>query len=380
MISFELTDEQEKLQKKIRSLAKEKMRPLSFLLDKKQPGPIDKEYLKLIGEEKLNSFLIPEEFGGHMLDRLTLSLVAEELGYGCGGLACIYAETAAAVSALLIGGSQEQKETYLPPLLDSDGATAGYAATESKGGSDTKSFNTIARVEGDRYVLNGSKGPIFNAGNAAFYTIWVGSEVTAGLSGINTFVVPGDASGITCGPFDDKLGLRCAPTATVYLDNVSTPGSNLLGSPGSGYLLLMQTVDLGRALCGAICVGVARAALEEAIDFAKTRVIRNRPIIDNQGISFALAELATELDAARLLVWRANSLIVSGSDYTAESSMANLFASEVAVRTTDECVQFLGQKGVIYPNTMAKYQRDAQTLRIVVGTSQIQKGVIARQL
>ncbi|MBW2034851.1 MAG: acyl-CoA dehydrogenase family protein [Deltaproteobacteria bacterium] len=380
MISFELTSEQKDLQLKFRLLARERLRPDSLLLDKNPPGPIDKNLLLFIAEEKLNSFLIPEEYGGHLLDRVTLSLVMEELGYGCAGLASIYGATAHAVSVLMIGGAPEQKGAFLPLLLDPAGEVASYVITEEKGGSDTTSFDTTARLEGDHYVLNGSKGPIINAGNAALTIVWASSDKAKGRAGIDAFIVPRDTPGMSFGPFDDKPGLRCAPTARLFFNDAAVPASNLIGLPGSGYLLIMQTLDIGRAMVGAACVGIARAALEEATDFAKDRVIKNRPIFDNQGIGFMLAELATELDAARLLVWRACRLMDLNEDYTTQSSMANLFASEVAARTTNECIQILGQRGVIHPSFMSKYQRDAQILRVVEGTSQIQKMIIASQL
>lgn len=380
MIAFELTPDQIGLQKKIHHLAREKIQPYSFGVDGKQPGPVDEGILKIIGGENLNAFIIPREFGGRPLDRVTLSLVTEEIGYGCAGVASIYAATVHAVSALLIGGSREQKEAFLPLLLNPGGSVAGCAITEEKGGSDTTSFSTTARLEGDCYIINGAKSPVINAGSAAFYLVFASSDTDRGRAGVNAFIVPGDAKGMTFGSFYDKPGLRSTPTAAIIFNEVAVHRSNLIGPPGSGYLLLMQTLDLGRAFFGAICVGLARAAIEEATAFSRKRIILNRPIIKNQGISFLLAELATEIDAARLLVWRACRLMDLNADYTRESSMAKLFASEVAFRAASEGMLILGQKGCTGRSLMDKYQRDAQTLRIVEGTSQIQKMIIASQL
>lgn len=379
MISFELSTEQKKLQQKIHRRA-EKLHPLSLKVEAARPGPIDKNYRKIIAEEKLNSFIIPEEFGGRPLDQLTLSIITEEIGFGCAGLASIYAATVHSVSALLIGGSPEQKKRFLPLLLRPADSVASCCITEEKGGSDTASFKTIATQEGDSYVISGEKVPIINAGNAVFYIVWASSDTGRGRAGINTFVIPKNTEGISVGPYQDKPGLRCAPTATVSFRNVAVPKSNLIGLPGSGYLLLMQTLDWGRAFFGAICVGLARAALEEAIGFAKKRVVSNRPIIKNQGISFILSELATEIDAARLLVWRACRLMDLNKDYTRESSMAKLFASEVAARASSLGMQILGQKGYLQPHLMSKFQRDSQGLLILEGTSHIQKLIIASQL
>jgi len=379
MISFELSAEQKKLQQRIHRRA-ERLQLLSLKVEAAKPGPIDKSYRRIMAEEKLNSFIIPEEFGGNPLDQLSLSIITEEIGYGCAGLASIYAATVHSVSALLIGGSLEQKKRYLPLLLRPADSVASCCITEEKGGSDTASFGTMAKQESDNYIINGEKVPIINAGNAVFYIVWASSDTGRGRAGINTFVIPKGADGISVGPYQDKPGLRCAPTATVNFRDVIVPRANLIGLPGSGYLLLMQTLDWGRAFFGAICVGLARAALEEAISFAKKRVVSNRPIIKNQGISFILSELATEIDAARLLVWRACRLMDLNRDYTRESSMAKLFASEAAARASSLGMQILGQKGYLQPHLMSKFQRDAQGLLILEGTSQIQKMIIASQL
>ncbi len=380
MISLELSTEQKELQQRFRILALEKLHDQSLAVDAHRPGPIHETYLEFIGKENLNSFIIPSEYGGEPLDRVSLSLVTEELGFGCAGLASIYAATVHAVSAILIGGSHEQKEVFLPRLLGPSGEVASCCITEPKGGSDTSSFSTTARLQGDQYLLNGSKVPILNAGNASFFVVWASSDTGSGRAGINAFLVPKDAPGISIGPYHDKPGLRCASTATVFFDDVAVPASNLIGLPGSGYLLLMQTLDWGRAFFGAICVGLARAALEKTIDFAKERTVSNRPIIENQGVSFALAESATDIDAARLLVWRACRLMDLKMDYTRESCMAKLSASEAAVRATGEGMQILGQQGYTQPHLMAKWQRDALAFRILEGTNQIQKMIIASQL
>lgn len=380
MISLELSTEQKELQQKIRRLAEEKLHGQSLAGDAAGPGPIHRAFREFIGTMGLNAFIIPKEYGGQPLDRVSLALVTEELGFGCAGFASIYAATVHAVSAILIGGSHEQKGAFLPLLLGPSGEVASCCITEPKGGSDTSSFATTAHLQGDHYLINGSKVPILNAGDAAFFVVWASNGGGSGRAGINAFIVPKQTPGLSTGAYHDKPGLRCAPTATVFFNDVAVPKANLIGIPGSGYLLLMQTLDWGRAFFGAICVGLARAALEGAIDFAKKRLVSNRPIIENQGISFPLAELATDIDAARLLVWRACRLMDLGTDYTRESSMAKLFASEVAVRATDVGMQILGQQGYTQPHLMAKWQRDALAFRILEGTNQIQKIIIASQL
>ena len=380
MISFELTEEQIELKNRFHRLAKEKIQPRSLQIDAKKPGGIDKEYLKIIAKENLNAFIIPEHYGGKPCDRVTLSLIMEELSSGCAGFAGIYAQTLHAVSTLLISEAYEQKKTFLPLLLQPAGAAAGFCVTEDKSGSDTSSFATTAHLEDNHFVLNGSKNPVINAGNAAFYVVWANNDTKKGRAGINAFIIPQEISGITFSSYHDKPGLRTAPTATIFFKEATVPKSNLIAPPGSGYLLLMETIDWGRAFVGAIGVGLARAAIEESINYAKSRIILKHPIIKNQGISFTLSELATDLEAARLLVWKACRLMELNMDYAIASSMAKLFASELAVRATNEGMLILGQRGYKRPSLMDKYQRDAQALRIVEGTSHIQKLIIASQL
>ena len=333
-----------------------------------------------MAEENLNAFIIPEQYGGKPCDRVTLSLIMEELGYGCAGFAGIFAQTLHAVSTLLIGGSPDQKKTFLPLLLKPAGAVASFCVTEEKSGSDTSSFATTAHLENDHYILNGSKSPIINAGNAAFYVVWANTDTKKGRAGINAFIIPQGTPGMSFSPHHNKPGLRTAPTTTIFFKDAKVPRSDLIAPPGSGYPLLMQTIDWGRAIVGAIAVGLSRAAIEKSIDNAKSRIIRNRPIIKNQGISFTLSELATDLEAARLLVWRASRLMELNMDYAKASSMAKLFASELAVRATSEGMLILGQRGYKNSSLMAKFQRDAQALRIAEGTSHIQKLIIASQL
>lgn len=378
MISFELTEEQKSLQEKYQALARDFIKDHSLAVDDNEPGVIDKSYLKIISE--LNHYIVPEEYGGKAKDRLTLALMIEEISYGCASLASIFAANVHAISALLIGGSEDHKQNYLPGLLDPRGEVASCVITEEKGGSDTSYFNTTARLQGERYILNGKKGPIFNAGNASFYIVFASTGEGRGRADINAFLVPRESEGLNFSSFHSKTGLRGAPTADIYFNDVYVSRSNLIGLTGGGYLLLMQTLDLGRAFFGAICVGLAKRALEEAKDFARNRQIKEKPVIENQGVNFLLAELETEMEASRLLVWKACRLMDLGEDYSKESSMAKMYAAKTALRAASEGMQLLGQESSIKPSLMDKYQRDAQTLRIVEGTEQIQKIIIASQI
>lgn len=380
MISFELSEDQIHIQHAMHTLAREKLRPRSLEIDSHSADRINQAYLEIIGENGLNALFISTAYGGKQLNWISLALVMEELGYGDPGFAGIYAQTLHAVSTLLIGGSHEQKAAFLPQLLLPEGVVASFCATEKKSGSDTSSFDTTARLNGDYFILNGCKHPVINAGSSIFYVVWANTSADKGRAGINAFVIPQDTPGITFSPYHDKLGIRSTPTATVFLEDVAVPRNNLIGLSGSGYLLLMQTIDWGRAFVGAIAVGLVRAILEEAVNFAKKRVILNRPIIRNQAISFTLADLTTELEAARFLVWKACRCMDLERDFAAASAMAKLYASELAVRAANEGMLIQGHQGFIGQSLMQKYQRDAQALRIVEGTSHIQKIIIANQL
>ncbi|MEN6359056.1 MAG: acyl-CoA dehydrogenase family protein [Smithella sp.] len=380
MISLEPTEKQLTLQEHFRRLAVKRLQPQSIRIDVAKPAGVDPDYLAVIAEENLNAFLIPEAYGGKPLDWMSLAILFEELGAGCAGFAAVYAQTFHSIAALLIGGSEEQKKRFFPHLLPPGGRVASFCVTEEKSGSNTSSFSTSFSRKEKFFILNGDKEPIINAGKSRFYVVWANEEGTKNRAGISTFLIPAKTAGLGFGPYHDKPGFRPAPTAAVHFKNVRIPEGNMIGPAGSGYLLLMQILDWGRALGAAIAVGLARTAIEEAIRFAKQRVILKRPIIRNQSIAFMLADLVTELEAARALVWRACRLIDLGRDHTVASSMAKLYASELAVRATTEGLLILGQSGYKRPSLMDKLHRDAQAFRIAEGTSHVQKLIISGQL
>lgn len=380
MIAFELTEEQSALQERFRRLATDRLRPRSLQIDSASPSGIDREYGRILGEENINKFLIPEAYGGSPLGMSALAVLFEELGSGCAGFAAILAQTFHAVEAVLIGGSERQKKTYLPRLLPPGGRTACFCVTEETGGSNTSSFATYAHPDTGGFLLSGAKSPVINAGAGQFYVVWANSGPNRGRAGIHTFLVPKTATGLSFGPYHDKPGFRTVPTAEVILKDVRVRKSDVIGPAGSGYLLLMQVLDRGRAVSAAIAVGLARTAIEELVGFAKRRVIRERPIIKNQGIGFLLADLVTELEAARMLAWKACRLVDLDRDHTVASSMAKLFASELAVKATTEGTLILGQSGYQRPSLMDKLHRDAQALRIAEGTNHIQRMIISSQL
>jgi alkylation response protein AidB-like acyl-CoA dehydrogenase len=380
MISFELTQKQLAMQEYFQRLAVERLQPRSMQVDAAAPAGVDPDYLTFIAEENLNAFLIPKEYGGKPLDHVSLAILFEELGAGCAGFAAVYAQTFHSVAALLIGGSDEQKKLFFPLLLPPGGHVSSFCVTEEESGSNTSSFSTVFSRKGKSFILRGEKSPVINAGQSRFYVVWANEEGTRNRAGISAFLIPGKTEGLRFGPYHDKPGFRPAPTATIHLEDIRIPEENMIGPAGSGYLLLMQILDWGRALSASMAVGLARTAIEEVTRFAKQRVILKRPIIKNQSIAFLLADLVTELEAARALVWRACRLIDLGRDHTVASSMAKLYASELAVRATTEGLLILGQSGYKRPSLMDKIHRDAQVLRIAEGTSHVQKLIISGQL
>jgi len=379
MISFEMTAEQLKLKNDLRKLAREKMQKAALALDAKPPAPVDPEYRRIVAGMGLTRMLVPKEFGGDGADRVTIAIATEELGYGCPGWASIFGATIHTVSALLIGGSRELQAEYLPLLLSPEGNVASFMITEEKGGSDTSHYTAQARLEGDSYVINGKKVSIIAAPDAAFYVVWASTDISKGRAGISAFVIPKNTPGLLFCPLQRKSGLRGAPTCDVILKDVRVPRSNLLGCPGGGYVLLAETLDRGRAFFGAICVGLAAAAFDESMGYATRRMVKNHPIIDHQAISFPLSDIATKIDASRLLVWRACRLMDLKQDYSKESSMAKLSSSVCAYEAAGLGLQIMGISASSENTLMDKLHRDAALLRIVEGTNIIQEMIIASQ-
>ena len=380
MISFDLSEAQKKLQSKFHKIAETKLRPILVPIEQKPPGPIDAGYLKILARENLNALFIPEKYGGKGLDNISVALLLEEIAWGSVDFASIYLANLHAIKTLLIAGSEKQKNKFLPLMMNPEKGIASFCPTEPRGGSDSSFFETTARQEKGFYILNGVKNPVINAGDASFYLVWANMENDQSRSGINIFIVPEGTDGLSYGPYYDKGGYRGVPIRPLILKDVCVSKDSLIGTIGSGYLTLMQVVDWGRAMVGATSVGIARAAIEIAVKHAKQRTIKKRPIISNQGISFLLADLSTQLEAARLLVWKACKLIDTGGDYTSASSMAKLFAAELAVHATSDGLMILGQEGICRFSLMNKLHNDALLTRITEGTSQIQKAIIASQL
>jgi len=381
MIDFKLTAEQEQIQQRIRDRVQRTILPAALPADRQSaPGPPPAAFLELIGEERLGAMFIPRANGGLGYDYVTEAVVLEELAAGCPGLAAMVAATLHAGAPVLMVGTPEQKQLFLPWLTDAPPGLGGFAVTERQAGSDVAAITTLARRESGGYLLTGTKCSVINAGLAGFYLVLATGAPDKGRAGLNTFVVPAGAAGLTVGPPEDKVGLRNAPTAEIVLREVFVPQNHLLGREGAGYLLLMQTLDRGRAFSAAVAVGAARAAFEQALAYARERRQFGRAIIKNQAVSFALAEMATTIQAARLLTWHACRLIDADEDYSQAAAMAKYFSARAAEEVTARAMDLFGRYAHNKTYPIEKLWRDAKTIATVEGTHNVQRMVIASLL
>jgi alkylation response protein AidB-like acyl-CoA dehydrogenase len=378
MIDFTLTDEQQAMRDLAHTFAEQEIRPVAADLDEREEFPWD--LVKKAGELGLTSFAFPERLGGlGLTDELTNCIISEELAWGCAGVATVLGGTHLASIPILIAGTPEQQERLVKPVVERNGLAA-LALTEAGAGSDVAAMTTTARRDGDDYMLNGAKRFISNGGIADLYVVFAMTDRAAGHRGISAFIVSGDSPGLSGGRKEKKLGIRCSHTGEVLLDEVRVPAANRLGEEGSGFKLAMSTLDRSRPMVAAFAVGIARAAYEYARDYARERVQFGQPIAANQSIQFILADMATQIQAARLMTWWSARATETGRPYLYESSMAKNFASDVAMRVTTDAVQIYGGYGYIREYPVEKLFRDAKITQIYEGTNQIQQIVIANQI
>jgi acyl-CoA dehydrogenase len=377
-IDFTLSDEQREIQALAHTFAEEEIRPVAAELDEREEFPW--ELVKKAGELGLTTFAFPEELGGlGITDELTNCIITEELAWGCGGVATVLGGTHLASIPILLAGTDEQKQRLLKPIVQRNGLCA-MALTEPEAGSDVAAMTTTARREGDHYILNGAKRFITNGGIADLYVIFATVDRALGHRGVTAFIVPGDTPGLSGGKKEKKLGIRCSHTGEVLLDDVRVPIENRLGEEGSGFKLAMTMLDRSRPMVAAIALGIARAAYEYARDYAKERIQFGKPIANNQAIQFLLADMATNVQAARLMTWWSAKVTETGRPFLYESSMAKNFASDVAMEVTTDAVQIFGGYGYIREYPVEKLFRDAKITQIYEGTNQIQKIVVAQQI
>ncbi len=376
MIGFCLNEEQLRYQKFAKKFAEEEMKPYAADLDRRHEKTFDWRIAQRFAKANLLGISVPKEYGGLGVDHLTVAVVTEELGAACLGISEAAGGTWMAACCLKLVGNEIQKRRYLPLVCGENGKLAGLAVTEPEAGSDMAGMRTLATRKGDHYILNGTKAFITNAGLADFYVIFATTDPRKRDGGLNAFIVDGNAKGLTLGTVEDMMGLRASQVGELIMDNVEVPVENLLGGENTGFLIAMQTLDMSRPCIGASAVGVARSAFEVALPFARERKQYGRPIIQNQAISLMLADMATEIEAARLLTWKACWLIDQGMDSTMASSMCKIVATEMAERVCSNAIQILGGQGYTRKWPLEKYLRDVKALQIYEGTNQIQRMLI----
>jgi alkylation response protein AidB-like acyl-CoA dehydrogenase len=374
-ISFRLTAEQRELQGLAREFAERELRPVAAECDARADFPAG--LLAKAARAGLTSYAIPREHGGGGVDAVTAALIAEELSWGCAALASTIQATMFPVRPLLAAGTPEQQQRYLSRLASERGCLAAIAFTEPAAGSDLSAIEATARREGDAYVVNGEKCYITNGGIAEVTIVF------AKLDGaITAFLIePGD-EGVEAGRREDKLGLRASYTGSLVLRDARLPAERLLGEEGGGLALALDFFLHSRPQVAAGAVGVARAAFEHATAYARERRAFGKPLLARQGVSFKLAEMGMELEAARLLVWRACAALDECDTGAAGllGSYAKAFAADAAMRATTDAVQVLGGAGIMRDHPVEKWMRDAKVFQIVEGTSEIQRHVVTTSL
>ena len=376
-VSFALTDEQKALRRLAHEFAEKVMRPRAAEYDEHSTHPAD--VIAKAHELGLLNAHVPAEYGGLELSGFDGMLIGEELAWGCSGMATSIVANALGTAPLLVAGTDEQKRRFVAPLVD-EPILCSFALTEPNAGSDVSGIQTTAVRHGDEYVLNGSKMFITNAGHAAWLVVFASTDRSKGHRGLSAFVVPADLDGVVVERHLDKMGQRATDTSAIAFQDVRVPAANRLGEEGEGFKIAMRTLDFTRPGTAAGAVGVAQAAYEHAVRYAKERVQFGQPIAMNQGVNFLIADMATEIEAARLLVWQAAWLLDQGKRATLQSSYAKRFAADTAMKVTTDAVQIFGGYGYMKEYPVEKLMRDAKLFQIYEGTSQIQRLVIAREI
>jgi len=375
--SFALTEEQKALRDLARDFAEKEIRPKAAEYDEHSTHPVD--IIEKAHDVGLMNPHVPEEYGGAGLSSFDGMLMGEELSWGCAGIAVSIVANSLGAGPVILAGNDEQKAEWLPPLLESP-ILCSFGLTEPNAGSDVSGIQTTAVRDGDDYVINGSKMFITNAGHAAWIVVFASTDKSQGHKGLSAFVVPTDLEGVTVEKHLDKMGQRATDTSAIAFQDVRVPAKNLLGEEGEGFKIAMRTLDHTRPGTASGAVGVARAAYEYAVEYSRTRVQFGQPIAMNQGVNFLIADMATEIEAARLLTWQAAWLFDQGKRATLQSSFAKRFASDTAMKVTTDAVQIFGGYGYIKEYPVEKLMRDAKLFQIYEGTSQIQRLVIAREI
>ncbi len=381
-VSFELNEEQQMIQKLARDFARNEIAPKAEHYDKthEYPWPI----IRKAQELGLTTMAIPEEHGGLGLSLFEECLVAEELAWGCSGISTALGVNSLGILPIMIAGSKEQKDEYGGRMAD--GELCAYCVTEPEAGSDVAGIKTTAVRNGDDYILNGGKTFITGATNANFYTVLaytqpeIRDDMRQRYRGMSFFIVHRDWEGVSVGKPFEKMGQHASDTAEVVFDNVRVPAGYMLGEEGSGFATSMKVFDKSRPSVAAGAVGVAQRALDEAVKYAGERITMGQPIWQHQAVGHMIADMAIQVEAARMLVWRSALDYDSGSRNTIHAAMAKAFAADSAMKITTDAVQVFGGYGYMSEYPVEKLMRDIKIYQIYEGTSQIQRNIIVREL
>src|SRR5215208_3362382 len=378
-MDFDLPAEHELLRQTVRDFMTKEVAAVVDEHERERRFPVD--IVKRLGEMGWLGIPIPEDEGGAGLDTLAYAIAIEEIGRVWGSLGLIVAaHTSLGCGPLHLAGSDEQKQRFLVPMASGQ-VLGGYGLTEPGAGSDAGGTRTTGRLDDGHWVINGGKRFITNAGHAGTYIVTVRTgETDKGGPEISAFIVPADTPGFSVGRLEEKLGLHASATGELLFENARVPGENLLGPRGDGFRTFLKILDGGRISIGALAVGLAQAALDASIPYAQTREQFGRPIGSFQGVAFMIADMATEIEAARQMVWRAAWLKDQGRDYGLAAAEAKLFASEVSSRATNAGIQIHGGYGYVEEYKVERFMRDAKLTEIGEGTSQVQRLVIARKI
>ena len=375
MVDFTLTDEQVAMREMAHEFAEKEMRPVAWDYDRDATWP--GEIIEKAWELGLMNSHLPEEYGGPGLGQLDGVVIEEEIAWGCSGIGTSMSCNGLAIAPIVLGASDQLKKEYLGRLSEAP-LLASFCLTEPDAGSDVSGMKTTATRKGDKWVINGSKCFITNGEYANWYTVYAKTDKDAGHRGISCFIVPRDA-GVVVDKHEDKMGQRASNTASISFPEVEIPLGNLVGEENKGFKLAMMTLDRTRPGVAAMATGVARAAMELAIDYSKERVQFGVPIAMHQAIQFMLADMATKVHMSRLATWNSAVLLDQGKRNTLESSHAKRFAADSAMEVCTDAVQVFGGYGFIKEYKVEKLMRDAKILQLYEGTAQIQRLVIARE-
>jgi alkylation response protein AidB-like acyl-CoA dehydrogenase len=377
-MATQLIDEEKMMIDVVRDLARERVAPRAAEIDAKGEFPWDMK--ELLADQGILGMPFPEEYGGLASSELSVLMVIEELARACATTSLILCVQQLGSLPILLAGTDEQKQRFIPKLASGEWLAA-YGLTEPGSGSDAGAMRTRAEKRGDVYILNGMKHFITNAGIAHINTIFAVTQRGKGTRGISAFVVEGDRPGFKLGKVENKMGIRGSQTGELVLEDCEIPAANLLGKEGDGFKIALATLDRTRPGIAAQALGIAQGALDEAVKFAKQRVQFGKPIIENQGIQFMLADMDIQVEATRRLVYHVGELIdQEAPHFGREAAIAKTFASDAAISVTNDAIQVLGGYGYMKEFPAERMMRDAKVTQIYEGTNQIQRMVIARAL